>query len=447
MSWWLLASLIIGGFDVFVKMARQSGKTETLTLLVRFLLIFYRLILKRPLMAAFASPKGEQAKTDVDRIKKSIQQLREGWQVEDREFNSKTIRAYRFDKLFAEIFTFSLSPTTQNESKTLNLGVFEEAHNIDDVRRSDQIDPMLASTGGSAWYFGVGCTVVCDFKRGCDGDFIDGVGLVIDCDQIFLDRRKMYRQTGDPIHLAYEKKITAEIRKKGRQNPEIRRNYYVEDTVEEGNFISRERLQSCARKAGVTPPLVSLYLGVDWARSSDHTWCAVGTETSVVDWLKVEHLPYERQVEIIKEWLYAERKDGEKAFRYIDRILAVRGDSTGGTGDAPNEMLAAATGLPMDKDSLFQFTMQSKNELYLNFELALFRDGGDPLRFSYPPDHPLAGEFEEQMVALEREYIGQGEYLSVHHPDEIGAKDDAPDATALMLMASLGGVKGDIVVG
>jgi len=64
---------------VFIKIARQSGKTETITLLVRFLIIFYALLTGNPLMAGFASPKGEQAKTDVDRIKKSVQKLRERW--------------------------------------------------------------------------------------------------------------------------------------------------------------------------------------------------------------------------------------------------------------------------------------------------------------------------------------------------------------------------------
>ena len=59
----------------------------------------------------------------------------------------------------------------------------------------------------------------------------------------------------------------------------------------------------------------------------------------------------------------------------------------------------------------------------------------------------MAGEFEERMVTLEREYIGMGEYLSVHHPDMHGARDDVPDATAFMLMASVGGLVGDIIVG
>lgn len=160
-SWWLIASLIIEPIDVFVKMARQSGKTETVTLLVRFLIIFYRFTAGAHLMAPFASPKGEQAKTDVDRVKKSITQLREGWQVEDREFNATTIRAYRFDELFAEIYTFSLSPTTQNESKTLNLLIVEESHKADHKKRSDELDSMLASTDGTTWHFGVGCRVSC----------------------------------------------------------------------------------------------------------------------------------------------------------------------------------------------------------------------------------------------------------------------------------------------
>jgi len=49
-----------------------SGKTETLTLLLRFLIIFHALLTGNPLMAGVASPKGEQAKTDIDRVKKSV---------------------------------------------------------------------------------------------------------------------------------------------------------------------------------------------------------------------------------------------------------------------------------------------------------------------------------------------------------------------------------------
>lgn len=89
----MLSSLIVEPKDVFVKVARQSGKTEVLTLLLRFLILFHLHLVGRPLMSAIASPKGEQAKTDIDRIKKSVGQLKRSWQLEDRENNDSTIRA------------------------------------------------------------------------------------------------------------------------------------------------------------------------------------------------------------------------------------------------------------------------------------------------------------------------------------------------------------------
>jgi hypothetical protein len=90
-------------------------------------------------------------------------------------------------------------------------------------------------------------------------------------------------------------------------------------------------------------------------------------------------------------------------------------------------------------------TLQGKNELYLGFEQAIFKDAGAEGRFSYPADHLLAGGFEEQTTAMLREYKGEGEYLCPHHPDEPGAHDDAPDSTALALPAMNGGFSGEIL--
>lgn len=107
------------------------------------------------------------------------------------------------------------------------------------------------------------------------------------------------------------------------------------------------------------------------------------------------------------------------------------------------EMLAEKSGLSIGEQSHFVFTKQSKNDLYLHFEHLLFTDDGR--KFTYPADHPLAAEFEEQMIALLREYTGEGEYLSVHHPDTPEGRDDAPDATALMCFAGKSGPIGDIL--
>ncbi|MDB5308283.1 MAG: hypothetical protein JWO38_2485 [Gemmataceae bacterium] len=115
-----------------MKISRQAGKTEIVTLVLKFLMVFLLHLLGQPLMSAIASPNGEQAKTDIDRLKKSILHLKNRYGLEDRENNTQTIRAFRRDALHAELFKFSLAPTTSNESKTLNLLVIEESHKIND---------------------------------------------------------------------------------------------------------------------------------------------------------------------------------------------------------------------------------------------------------------------------------------------------------------------------
>lgn len=434
-----LSSLFVEPKDVYIKLSRQLGKTETVTLLLRFLIIFYYLMTGSPLMAGIASPKGEQSKTDIDRVKKSIAAMRDRWQVEDREFNAVTVRAYRFNKLQAEIFKFSLAPTTSNESKTLNLLIVEEAHLTDDQKRANELDPMLSSTGGVTWHIGVGCTRLCDFKKGCDGELPDSTRIIVPVDQGIADRRKKYKETGDLRHLEYEKTFERMLKKFGRENPEIRRNFYLADTIEEGNFISRDRLTAHARAGSVIVPMERLFVGIDWARRSDNTWLAIGNGFDVIDWLKVPHVPYAEQVEIIKEWANTDRG----GWKYVDRVQAVLGDSTGGAGDAPMEMLAQHSGLPIGENSHFVFTKQSKNDLYLHFETLLFTDEGR--KHTYPADHALTAEYEEQMVSLLREYNGDGEFLSVHHPATADGRDDAPDATALMHFAAKTGQIGSIL--
>lgn len=67
------------------------------------------------------------------------------------------------------------------------------------------------------------------------------------------------------------------------------------------------------------------------------------------------------------------------------------------------------------------------------------------MRFSYPADHPLAAEFEEQTTRLIRQYTGEREFLCPHHPAEPDAHEDAPGSTALALIARAAGTVGDIL--
>jgi len=49
---------------------------------------------------------------------------------------------------------------------------------------------------------------------------------------------------------------------------------------------------------------------------------------------------------------------------------------TGESRDVPNEILMVETGLPMDEESFVQFRMLSKNDLYLDFDAAIFQEPG-----------------------------------------------------------------------
>ena len=111
------------------------------------------------------------------------------------------------------------------------------------------------------------------------------------------------------------------------------------------------------------------------------------------------------------------------------------------------EMLAAESGLPVGDESHFVFTLQGKNDLYTNFEQVLFKDPGDPLRFSHPAEHELASEFEEQMTQLLREYKGDKDYLTPHHPETADGRDYAPDSTALSLLRASQQFVGEILFG
>ena len=103
---------------------------------------------------------------------------------------------------------------------------------------------MLASTDGVTWMIGVGCTRKCDFKNGCDGKEPDSEAIVVDAEEVIRDRRAMFEQTGDPRHLKYERTFQRILKKKGKDNAQVKRNYYLIDDVEQGNFVSEERLKA-----------------------------------------------------------------------------------------------------------------------------------------------------------------------------------------------------------
>jgi hypothetical protein len=138
-------------------------------------------------------------------------------------------------------------------------------------------------------------------------------------------------------------------------------------------------------------------------------------------------------------------REEDEAFTYFDHISTVRGDSTG-LGDFPMEYLQDHAGLPVGDESKVKFTAQSKNEMYTLWEAALFKDGGDPARFSFWAEDPLAAELIDQSTRLIREYKTDAELLSPHAPEEPGCYDDACTMAALGSLGAATGMVGEIVI-
>lgn len=429
-------SALVTRNDICLKVARQSGKTETITLLLRFLMRFWIKLFSTHFRVAISSPKGEQAKTDIDRIKMSILQLVQRWHIEDRENNANTIRAYHRGQLISEMYKFSLMPTTSNESKTLDVSVVEEAHKIDDKKRSDEIDPMLTSTNGFTVFIGVGATQSCDFQAGAAGERQDTVAIIADCNRVIKERREAYKATGDPTHLNYEKKVQSEMKKKGKRNPEFRRNYLLEDMIEIGDYISLASLQRLRRKPKAEVSIETLFLGGDFGKKQDQSVFTIMNENfDIVDWIVFERMNYTDQFDLLEKEL---EKRG-----YLEDIISVRGDSTG-AGDVAFEIWRNVTQLPIGEESQIIFSVRSKDIMYTTLDELLFSD--DPKRrLSYPANHEYTDQFEYQMTNLQREYKGDGEYLVPHHKDEEGEHDDYCDSTALCTLAVSGILIGDII--
>ena len=132
----------------------------------------------------------------------------------------------------------------------------------------------------------------CDFKKGCDGELPHGAAIICDVDRVIADRRKKFNETSNPKHLDYEKAFKKFLRQVGRENPEIKRNFYLEDTIEAGNFVPRERLFSCGRLWRDDIRMDRLGLGMDWATAErQHVGLRLSNEyNDVGDMLKVTHV-------------------------------------------------------------------------------------------------------------------------------------------------------------
>ncbi len=145
------SALLNDGKTIAGEFSRQTGKTTIIADTIVFLLVFYFSLCKKfnithyPFFnVGFFAPQMQQTKTDWDLIKAFLNQIKDDFSINYTEFNADTINILGKHGP-RMVYCFTASPTSNPESKTLNLIIYEEAQSLVDKQIDKAISPMGAS--------------------------------------------------------------------------------------------------------------------------------------------------------------------------------------------------------------------------------------------------------------------------------------------------------------
>lgn len=444
-----IAKAILSGVDasqkgetieIPIELPRQAGKTTTIVDLVEFILSLFQIDYGFPVKIGIFAPQREQASTDFDRLKtqfgeighlgfttkiKSRADKRTGEVEIKGKWNSQTIRIYNVNgNYYGEVYIFPLSKTSRPESKTLDIIIIEEAQDADDKIVENSVYPMGAATNALRIMVGTAGTRNCNFKNQLDNS---PRAIRVSLDQVFADRREVYEKTGDANHLKYEQYVRSEITKYGETSDYIQRQYYCKWIIGSGQFTTVDMLDALWGKHNFITEnredrkgrTIPCYVGIDTAKHPDETWVTVIRDhpadgerrSQLCNWLVLAGENYEDQFHIIKDWL-----------SQYENIRGISIDSTG-QGDFMPDMFENHTSYNVNR---VKFTAESKDLLYKNLLQVIHN------KLTEIPNEAMSDamrKFRQQMLDLEKEY--RGRFMSVHHPDDAKAHDDAPDSWAL----------------
>lgn len=449
----IVALLERNGAEIPIEISRQAGKTEAVVCTIAFLMVFSKKLSLRfwGYEAAFRfiifSPQKEQAKTDFDRLKMYLQKLRmNGWGniVDAKESNQTTLQISNG----SYCYIFPLTPTSNPESKSADLIIYEEAHKIIDSEKKNKADPMGASTNAPEISIGVAWYQKNYFKNLIDRE---PKHPKFPAEEVIKQRRKAYEKDGDTRHLLYEKKYLKKVQELGADDSSLRTQYQLIWQLEGGMFMSAEDWEAMkkpysflgkdGKKHKLTPKLIDVdlvnecFVGIDTAKHPDSTVVTVLRWNRETNWreliavLELHGTNYAEQFTIISGYDTVLGKRTGKGLFDAFNVVAVAIDSTG-QGSFMPDMFKVHTNYRDEESGLFEvkFSLQSKDVIYTT----LMQTVTNRLT-AIPQDDTLEmRKMRQQLLDLEKEYKGQ--FLSCHHPeDEAGQTyhDDYPDSWAL----------------
>lgn len=267
------------GNEIVVECSRQSGKSTLMAGSV------FALTLMLPSLFPQRWPKGFRVGIYAPTFEKSqiiFRILRSFYDRSVLQMAGISIEQSRGDTILLSngsyIRCLTAGKDSIKEGETWNLIVMDESQAIEAEVIKRSLIPMLTATGGTRVMIGTpwpkkdyfyDSVVRLEGSQDC---------FIVDVDRVIEDRRKMYENTEDRIHLAYEKQFNKELEKRGKDD-EILSQYYLKWPLERGMFCTAPQLISaCNRYERVKSYDLPVYAGWDIAKEMDRSILTIASE-------------------------------------------------------------------------------------------------------------------------------------------------------------------------
>jgi len=477
----LIYSVLIEDADeISALFSRQSGKTETVSVVVDGLLIILPIIartdpysrddrfskFKHGFWVGVFGPTYELAGIMYSRMRTNIfsEHARQVLADPDIAVDLSAFKgkALRFPNgSFVDVQ--SAGPGAKIEGKTYHLIIVEECQDVPTIKITKSIHPMLAFNAGSLCKIGTpnpdknNFYTVCTQNRSFDARF-----LADNSAEAFARVRRHFEY--DYTHICavnpkYAKHIAKEKERLGFDSDEFRMSYRLHWLTERNRFITEELLDKCAIRRGVT----LLWRDDDGEVKGQFQISALtqpsygGTVVAAIDFGKVKSAtvvtvaqvwyerPYydgqdERYRLHVLDWLEIEGDDHEVQYPQILDFLSrypqlhkLICDATG-KGDPIYSRLSADLECNDTVVVPFIFSTQSKHDGYTILGKELYAQ-----RTTYPYAKETmtrrTKRFHQQMVDLSKTW--KGRHMVVEkQADDPGAQDDYADSLMMLCWAA-----------
>lgn len=412
------------GAELLILQARQSGKTEAVTVAIITLSIFFVSVLKKDFKCGVFSPAKSQAiEVTRDRMRTRMGSIRKpmlAMGITTELDAGKTTGLYVFVDLSsgatATIQSKSAAKTAHTKGPDLNLIIIEQVEDADDTTLKEIIFPMAAATGGPRILSGTSTTAIrCEY-------FYDRVTLAGD-DAIIINAEEAAKV--NPKYAAY---IELEKERLGEHSIEFRAAYMLEWGITFIHFIENrpeflklsedyEPIEGAIKVAGWDPAKVNDYSVVTAMEGIE--------ESHITDWWYSQGTNLEEQVDTVINWCQ-------------ERGISILAVDSIGLGQGVCDMLENR--LPEDiKLMRVDMNARKQDEMFKLLDREIKTKRFHYLKEPTNPFQRRARElFLQQFLRAEKKIKGRN--LVVEAPKGKESHDDFLDSAAL----SLWGLKGDV---